>query len=270
MMNILSDLRREHIAPSSLATYLNTIVSFLTYLNTVDPASINLLTEQTTLEIDVWVCPLTAQIKEFFANLDAETPPLTVYVKKQRLKTLLSFNNLMPVVNFNLLKEHHLILFVLSLQKKDGGTPGYSTFNTHRAGFNHLFRMYRQKQPDVMGEELSLYFRSLKKREAKRAQEGIGQIHSTKLPLPFEVYRLLSGSLLEGAGASNRADAIQNIFGHTFWILSWNIMARSVNTANISLRHLDWSGDALHVYVRLKTTRKVTSQSFLNTSSPIL
>jgi hypothetical protein len=63
------------------------------------------------------------------------------------------------------------------------------------------------------------------------------------------VYRLLSGSLLEGAGASNRADAIQNIFGHTFWILSWNIMARSVNTANISLRHLDWSGDALHVYI---------------------
>jgi hypothetical protein len=116
---------------------LNTIASLLTYLNTVDPASINLLTEQNALDIDRWVCPLTAEIKQFFANLDAETPPLTVYVKKQRLKTLLSFNNPMPVVHFNLLKEHHLILFVLSLQKKDGGTPGYSTFNTHRAGFNH-------------------------------------------------------------------------------------------------------------------------------------
>ena len=26
-------------------------------------------------------------------------------------------------------------------------------------------------------------------------------------------------------------------------------MARSINTANISLRHMDWNGDALHIYI---------------------
>jgi hypothetical protein len=216
------------------------------YLKSVDPGTLNL---PETIQIDRWVCPLTTEIKNFFTGIDNEIPALTEPAKKKRLKAIISNNNPIPVVDFEILKEHHLLMFVLSLKKMDGSIPGFSTFNTHRAGFNHLFRIYRKKQPDEMGEELSLYFRSLKKRDASRAQEGIGPIHSTKLPLPFDVYRLLAKNLLIGSGMESQHDSIQNIFGHTFWVLSWNIMARSINTANISLRHMDWNGDALHIYI---------------------
>jgi hypothetical protein len=245
-MKILRDLRREYISSNSLTTYLNTIASFLMYLKTVDPGVLNL---PTTLLIDRWVCPLTIEIKNFFATIDNETPALTDAAKKKKLKVLLSNDDPIPVVDFEVLKEHHLIMFVLSLKKNDGSTPGFSTFNTHRAGFNHLFRMYREKQPEKMEDELSLYFRSLKKRDVTRAQEGIGRIHSTKLPLPFEVYKVLAGCMLKNSGDITSVDSIQNVFGHLFWVLSWNILARSINTASISLRHLDWNGDALQVFI---------------------
>lgn len=84
-MNILRDLRREHISIKSLGTYLNTISSFLMYLKSVDPGTLNL---PETIQIDRWVCPLTTEIKNFFTGIDNEIRALTELIIQFRLLTL--------------------------------------------------------------------------------------------------------------------------------------------------------------------------------------
>jgi hypothetical protein len=65
----------------------------------------------------------------------------------------------------------------------------------------------------------------------------------------FNFQAIAGGTFPQGSGDIKSADSIQNVFGHLFWVLSWNILARSINTASISLRHLDWNGDALQVFI---------------------
>ena len=47
-------------------------------------------------------------------------------------------------------------------------------------------------------------------------------IPNTKLPLPVEVYKLLSPYFLKGTGVQNQKDAVSIIFAHLFFILCWN------------------------------------------------
>ena len=112
-------------------------------------------------------------------------------------------------------------------------------------GFNHLFRMYRKEKPTVLDNELSIYFKSIKKQGAKKRQNGEGAIHNTKIPLPFAVYKFLSKQFISGIGIENQSDSMQSIFGHLFWLLSWNTMSRSKNTGTISLNHISWANDSL-------------------------
>ena len=155
----------------------------------------------------------------------------------------------MKVVNFEIMSEAFIGSFVLSLTKRNGGKPVFATFNTHRAGFTYLYTMYRQTRSATMENELKIYFRAIRKRGAREAQSGIGQMHNTKLPLPFEVYKFFSFQFLKGIQNAVQEDALGFVFAHLFLTLSWNTMCRSSNTAHISLNHLAWSGDSLQIFV---------------------
>jgi hypothetical protein len=100
-----------------------------------------------------------------------------------------------------------------------------------------------------MDSELTIYFRSLKKRAAKAAQDGLAPVHSTKRPLPFSVYKSVALHLLKATGVINQVDATQYVFGHLFWLMGWNTMTRSQNTQSISLTHIDWADDCLLVNI---------------------
>jgi hypothetical protein len=234
----LEQLRSEVVEKGSLDVYLNTITSFLTFIvdfepDAEDPVAIN------------YRNPVTSQLLDFLANLTDLSPRK----RKQLLKAELLKKRPIEVVDFNVLNIKHIMLFILSLNKRDGSKPVFSTYNTHRAGINHLYRMYKEKKPDDFEEEIAIYFRSLKKRAAKNAQEGGQSVSNAKKPLPFEVYRLLAGHFMKNTGGKNQEDALSAAFGHLFWLICWNTMSRAKNTATVSLTHLDWSSDALLVYI---------------------
>lgn len=174
---------------------------------------------------------------------------LTIPAIKKKLKAEMNADYPMRVVDFGILDEFHLIRWILSLTKADGAPPVYSTYNQHRAGFNHLYRMYRQRVPAEITSELPIYFKSLRKRAARNAHEGNGLNVNTKLPLPFRVYKFLAYYFFTGVGVVDQQDALQNVFGHLFLLLSWNTMQRAHNTAEISLTHLKWNEDSLQVFV---------------------
>ena len=130
------------------------------------------------------------------------------------------------------------------------GTEGreltYSAYNTHRAGFNHLFRMYDELKPEKLEEDLKKYFKSLKKKQAKARQAGTADLKSnTKHPLPFSVYHCLARNFMRG----NAEDSMTFTFAHLYLLLAWNTMQRAATIAEISLKHMDWSNDALQIFV---------------------
>ena len=60
---------------------------------------------------------------------------------RKQIKVELKRTDRMAVVDFNGLEETHFVRFVLALSRSDGGRFVFGTYNTHRAGFNHLFRI---------------------------------------------------------------------------------------------------------------------------------
>jgi len=145
-----------------------------------------------------------------------------------------------PVL-FDLLTAHHIKLFITSLKKADGFDVGSSTHNTARSSIRDLFRSFNVTMPENMQQELETYFKGLKRVTVARQAQGKEKIQVGKSPMEFSLLCYLARRLLE----SGRTD---DVFAHLYLVLSWNLMCRAGNTANICYAHLDWSQDSLLVY----------------------
>jgi hypothetical protein len=165
----LRQLKAEAISKNSLNCYINSIVCFILFLSNYDHS----MTPE-------YVCPLTPAVKFFLQ----ENSDKTVSKVKKLLKEKLMEEEPMPIVNFEILDVSHLMTFLITLKKSNGEDMGFNNLNTHRAGFNHLHRMYEMPKPTKMDEELTVYFKSFRKRLAKKAHEATFK-PNTKLPLPF-------------------------------------------------------------------------------------
>ena len=230
-MNLIADLeslRGEYIQSKTAEIYLNSIVKFFMYLLE------GRLGEQLR-------DPTTPTLRRFAAENRQNL--------KVKLKQELKKNPIPDFLDFEILTERHFMGFVLSLNVNGGGMPSLSTYGVNRAAFNHLYTIFRKKKPEELDAELSLYYRGLKKRGARRAQSGQGPMHRSKQPLPFPVYKLLAKHLLQATGIENNNNCTQFIFGHLYLLLCWNTMSRSINTATIAINHIEWENDALKVYI---------------------
>ena len=76
-------------------------------------------------------------------------------------------------------------------------------------------------------EELSLSFRSLKRRIMEQKQEGDGQIQTRKGPIIFILYKRLNEYILEES-------TTESVFALFFW-LTWNLICCPKNTTTIYL-----------------------------------
>jgi hypothetical protein len=112
------------------------------------------------------------------------------------------------MLDFEVLNTSHFMTFLITLKRPNGQGLSFSTLNTHRAGFNFLYRIYSVRKPEVLESELVNYFKSLKKRSARDAQNGTTERPTnTKLPLPFAVYKCLARQFFMGIDANNQDDA---------------------------------------------------------------
>jgi hypothetical protein len=109
----------------------------------------------------------------FKAFMD-ELNPFTNPQYKKQIKSYIKEDlaNPYPVVNFGILTEIHFVRYVLSIRKRNGDLPKFSTYSGHRAGFSHLYTIFKMEKSRELENELAIYFKSLRKRSAKAAQNG--------------------------------------------------------------------------------------------------
>ena len=101
---------------------------------------------------------------------------------------------------------------------------------------HHKTKTYRRKF-DV---QIADFYKGLQNTIAdERAVSGT-KLSSGKDPLPFSLYVVMGGELL-------KCKKMDSIVGRTFLILSWNLICRSVNTAEILFRHMGWKDD--HMWI---------------------
>ena len=82
--------------------------------------------------------------------------------------------------------------------------------------------------------------RGTKNDQAAAKQSGAVPIKEGKEPLPFRLYVTFCEQLL-------LQPDMEAVFAHLFLIMSWNLMCRSKNTAEVSLSHMKVIDDALGV-----------------------
>jgi hypothetical protein len=167
----IQELREGRIEDTSRDNYLNKTVSFMLWLYKYEPANEVIATvdgdegaiQQQILE--VYLCPLHPVFKTFMDGLDGNQSDAKL---KKKIKAHIREhpNNPPPLVDFNVLTEIHFVRYVISLRKSDGEIPQFSSYNSHRSGFKYLYSLFRQRQTEEMGEELAIYFKSLRKRSA--------------------------------------------------------------------------------------------------------
>ena len=146
-----------------------------------------------------------------------------------------------PPIIFELLTAPVFMKWIVSLRKKNGDKPGVSSHSSHRSGLFHLFVAYHVTMPQELEKEVSNHFKGLKRKVASVIAAGGGKIKVGKDPLAFSLYRFLGLILLQ-------LDTCDSIFARTFMIIAWNLMARSANTFDICISHMEWQGDALCIY----------------------
>lgn len=84
------------------------------------------------------------------------------------------------------------------------------------------------------------YMAGYKREVAKKKQIGEMKMSEGRSPLTFEGYRLIAQKALHIEDNFNTMS-----FAHTFTLLTWNLMARSVSIADLKFCHISWEMDAL-------------------------
>jgi hypothetical protein len=85
---------------------------------------------------------------------------------------------------------------------------------------------------------LKVLFKGLKRIEVEEKCDGSRPIDEGKSALPFSLYCWIALQFWKNGDS----------FSLLYLVFSWNLMARTNNTAMLRLRNLEWSDDALLVY----------------------
>jgi hypothetical protein len=99
--------------------------------------------------------PLT----HIFEQLMEAHSELSEFGKRKLIKQRLMDTPPPEFIDFEKLTDSHFMLFILSLSDNNNVPPSFSTYTGHRAGFNHLYTIYRIPKPPVLNSEISLYYK---------------------------------------------------------------------------------------------------------------
>lgn len=131
--------------------------------------------------------------------------------------------------------------YLASLRTKKGASPAPTTLASHRSSLTHLLTSFNKPLSIEQQDSLKTFMRGTKRLAARhKAETGEGKMTEGKEPLQFSQYCILARALLHGDADFN--------WGHTFLVISWNLMCRACNTETIHYSHMAWQGDALGIY----------------------
>ena len=141
-------------------------------------------------------------------------------------------------MHFEQFTAAHFLQWIESL-KVENQEIHFSTASNHRSALNCLYRDFGQTIPAEMKNEIGEAFKNLRKNNNNIAPAVPREVRSsTKVPLPFSLYTLISEKMLI---CKNR----EFVFARTFFITSWNLMSRAVNIEYIKYSDMSWHDDAL-------------------------
>jgi integrase len=123
------------------------------------------------------------------------------------------------------------------LKSKRDSSCGFSTISQHKAAIKFLYQDQRVTIPSWWEKGTKTFFCGLRRLEALERQTGKRQLVPGKLALEFKVFKEISTLFLKK----------NDFFSHLYLILTWNLVCRSSETANVTLEHLGWHHDAMTV-----------------------
>lgn len=113
-----------------------------------------------------------------------------------------------------------------------------------RSAIKFLFTEANLAVPAWFGDELTRFYKGLKKQDAQERQTAVRKMKEGKEPMPFRLYEWL-GKHFIGRG---------NAFALCYMTMTWNLCCRTVNTQGVRLKHLGWQEDALTVFFAVTKT----------------
>lgn len=213
----VDDIRSNTVAQSSKNVYRSSNIKFINWMCTNYP--------------DVLNATLCAQL---LAEDQEETP-------NKVITRWLANPASEPPLKFADLTVRQFMLYIVSLKKRDGTKPAFTTYATERTALFNLFRDYKTTMSKDFETELGNHFKGLKRKKTQEIANGTADIKVGKDPLSLSLYKYFAKTLMKSAKKDS-------IFAHTFLLITWNLMCRAGNAVSVCHSHMTWREDALGVY----------------------
>ena len=217
--SISAEYRKKKVSQSSRKTYSSPLKQFLVWLLRHRPHLVN------------------EEFSNFVGDLDQ---PNSVLNKKVG-DYVRDSESLGSPIKFNLLQCSTFFLWCSSRRKTDGKRFRMVTYQNARSAIKLLASDLGQKLHESMEDELSVLFQGLKRDLAETRSRNNEVLRIGKEALPFDLYVYLNEELL-------KEGSTDFVFAKCYLCLSWNLMCRSTNAAEISQNHLSWHNDAMKVF----------------------
>ena len=177
---------------------------------------------------------------------DGQNARLLAYLKENNPEAVLDgeINTQLLADDTSIFKTYILKLF--HQKDADGADKGlsFTSLSSARSAFKHLLKESNARLSESAEGELKEFFAGLKRQDAQKKRANGVAPTCGKNALQFGAYRALARAMM-------RDGRPQLLFAHCYLVLTWNLMCRSVNTANISIARIRWQGDSLAIYFAL-------------------
>lgn len=141
---------------------------------------------------------------------------------------------------------------------------GISRLRQHRSAIRFLLEEKKVCNANVIFGELKQFFAGLKRIDAKNRRAGVNPKIKTqegKSALRFSLLREVSLKFLKSGEA-------RELWAHCYSLLSWNLMCRCNNTADIHIGRMSWIDDAMGVCFAMTKTDQAGTPCPLYQSTP--
>ena len=158
----------------------------------------------------------------------------------RKCKELVKEKNVVPL-KFSEIEGDLVSAWMLTLKKKDGAEPSFSSLSTKRSAINNLFRSFNEEKKSGYESQLNQFLDGFKRKISKDGQQGRRRVQSGKHPFSFSLFELIGKRLL-------KLNKRHHLVAHCFLTLSWNLMSRATNVLETRLSNLQWQNDALMIF----------------------
>jgi hypothetical protein len=124
--------------------------------------------------------------------------------------------------------------------------------NTMQGYKSALIWYYKEKKvdfPTSISQSVETFITGYKKQIADKKLQGVMKTSEGKLPLSFKIYSDICFHLATLKPSGKRSPFNEGIFGWTFMILCWNMIARSISVSALMLEHFGWIDDSMTIIV---------------------